>query len=434
MVTTNLVAMTVGVWAAKNIRAVPDTDSGELAFQLAYYGAMALAAVVDAFWLDEVLFRGAFRVTHFGGRRRVPDDESVDMLATRMQRSDISFPFSIVAFGVLTYLFVNVVNHDFDAYYRRVGKHVSALRGDDPATLPRRLEAIAALSIRREPEVLGVLLDQIERPGEVAHWAAWALGRFGDVPQRRQLIPVLVTASHRDDPALRKEALIALARLQHRAIARQLEAAIRHELEATGGVDSRLLYGAGATQVLSAVEALEIVLHRGDERSQRLAAWALAQHRDQQGGRKVVGILEQRLRSAAMPLRCAIVHSLGILADESSNLALMHVFDDTSSDERLHLCQHERIHMRPDGQDDRIDLLMPTDTFAMKVLMTMGQMRATTLSIRHEVEPWLERVASDPNGTPATQQAALDLLSGIRAARDDIRDFPSVDQVFEQHQ
>lgn len=150
-----------------------------------------------------------------------------------------------------------------------------------------------------------------------------------------------------------------------------------------------------------------------------MAAWALAQHRDQRGGRAVVGILEQRMPTASPLVRCAIIHSLGILADESSNLALMRAYDATPHDLRYTVCPTIAVHMRPDRRDDRIDLLMPQETLVMKVLKAMGQMRATTPEIRSQVEIWLAAMIADPDTSPATREAAQSLLSGVQDGRDD---------------
>jgi hypothetical protein len=337
----------------------------------------------------------------------------------------------LVACAGLTYGLFNVVNGGFDDYYRRVGKHVSALRGDDPEDDPRRLDAIATLSIQREPEVLPVLIDQLERGGEVARWAAWAIGRHYDLPRRRHLYVPLVRAARGSDPGLRREALVALGRLQHRGMAEPIQGEIRAQLDRGEPIDLRLLFGLGAIQHMSSVDVLEDVLHRGDEQGQRLAAWALAQHRDQRGGQAVVGVLEGRLPSASPLVRCAIVQSLGILADEDSNLALMHAYDAASADELAATCPNVGIFMRPDGEDDRIDLLMPQAILARKVLDSIGQMRATTPAIRQQVEPWLEQLITAPETPTEVLEPARNLLDGIRAGRDDGR-MKSIDRALDE--
>ena len=134
---------------------------------------------------------------------------------------------------------------------------------------------------------------------------------------------------------------------------------------------------------------LDRALYHPDEDIQRLAAWALSQHRDSGRGRDAADLLEQRLPAAPLATKCAIVHSLGVLADERSNLALMHAHDSLTAEQRQVLCESISVFAAPDGEHDREDLLMPRERYAMKTLQAMGAMRATSPAIREQVEPWL---------------------------------------------
>lgn len=421
VVAANVIGAAVAVFATAAIRAVPETDGTETALRVAYFGSMLVVGLVDALWLDEAAFKGAFRITHLGGKtadiaRRQGD---VGAMAVTLQRSTMTFPLSVVAFTVGTYFLFNLVNHDFDRYDKWVGRHVSALRGDDPESMPRRFDAIDALSLRREKEVMPHLLRALSREDEVAGWAAWAIGRHRDVEQTRGLIRPLVAASRRGDAALRREALLALGRLQHRGMAGDLQAELTAELDAGGDVDARLVWALGYVQDLSSVPVLERALYHRDEDLARLAAWALAQHRDQRGGRSVVAVLESRLPSAGVPVRCAIVHALGITADEASNPAVIAAYEASTPSERETICASLPVRLRPDRAGDRQDLLMPTDTLVIKIFETMGQMRASSPEIRAQVEPWLERVIADEGLTNITRESAMSLLDGIRTGRDD---------------
>ncbi len=423
----NLAGFLVAIWVARLVRAVPDSQGTETALLFGYYAAMFVVAFFDALLLDELAFKGAFRRTHLEGRagRFAGRSDDVESVAVSMQRTTVSFPVLMLIGGAVTYLLFNAVNRDFDTYYRRVGKPISALEHADE---PGQIEAIVQLSIRREREIVPALRRRLEGDGPPAAWAAWALGRFGDLPTRRPLLPPLVEAARRGDPALRREALVALGRLQHRPMAEPIHAEIRAQMDAGEPIDLRLLYALGSIQVMSSVPLLEEILHRSEVPAQRMAAWALAQHRDQRGGREVVTILEDRLATAPFEVRCAIVHALGILADERSNLAIVRSYDATPLTERTATCPRLELSLRPDGQpDDRQDLFMPQDTFVVKVLMSMGQMRATTAEVRAVVEPWLEGLISDPSTTPATQEAAASLLTGIRQGRDDTQG-PTVEE------
>jgi HEAT repeat protein len=427
VVVTNLGGFLVAIWVARLVRGVVDSATTETALLFAYYAAMALCAAMDALLLDELLFKGAFRRTHLQGRsaKYSRSSEDVDGLAVTLQRSTMSFPFLLLVAGFATYNLFNLVNGDFDVYHRRVGKHISALHQGDT---PTQIEAVRELSIRREPAILPALRWRLEQGGEPAAWSAWALGRFTDLPTRRPLITPLVAASRSDDPAVRREALIALGRIQHRAAADAIQAELVELQSSEQDIDPRLVYALASVQTMSSIEVLADLLHRGDPQLQRLVAWALAQHRDQRGGRAVVEMLEERLPTAPFEVRCAIVHSLGILADERSNLALMRTYDQATPAERSAVCPRWQLSLRPDGElDDRVDLFVPQESLAMKVLMSMAQMRASSPEIRQEVEPWLEGLIGNTDAPVGVHEGADALLTGIREGRDDTQ-MKSVDE------
>lgn len=421
-VIANLAGMIAAVYIANQIRAVPATESAETMLMVGYWTALCVVALADALLIDDVVFGGAFRLTHIQGKdakfARTSDDPAE--IAATMQRSTMSFPIVLLVSGAITYFLFNFVNQDFNPYYRRVGVHVSALRGEDPEGQPRRLEAIAALSIRRHPTILPTLRQQLGRGGEVAAWAAWSLGRFTDQKSERKiLVADLNAAARQGDPTLRREALISLARHQDRTIADALLAEIERDLQA-GTFDVRLLIAAGYIQVPKLVPALVEVLQRGDERAQRVAAWAIAQHRDQREAKDLDKLLTDRLPSASLPVRCAIVHSLWILGMESANVPLIHAWQTATQAERETKCPFEVVYLRPDGKEDHYELFLPVDSYQNKILHVMGQVRATAPEIRAQVEPFLEQVVAENkgNGTLLADQAQS-LLNGIRTARDD---------------
>ena len=418
VVVTNVAGLVAAVFVAAAIRAVPETDGMETGLRVLYYGSMFVVAIVDALWLDEALFKGGFRRTHLSSNKDAKNRD-IESMAASIQRSDVTFPFSAVVCGCVTYLFFNIANHEFDRYYDLVGKHVSALRGYDDARMSRRVDAIAALSIRREVEVLPVLFEALQRDDEVATWAAWAIGRHTDIKRRRRMVEPLVAASRRDDATLMREAIIALGRLQHRPTAKRLRAELERELDSGRDIDRRLVWALGYVQQTSSLDVLERTLYHQDPLVARLASWAIAQHRDQRDGRQGVSLLENRLLAAPFFVKCAIVHSLGIMSDESSNSVLMLAYNNASAEERGRLCASESLFVAPDGKQDRQDLLMPRETYAMKTLQSMGQMRATAPEVRRQVEPWLVGVSGDDEASLATREAAGSLLSGIRQGRDD---------------
>lgn len=423
-VLANLAGGIAAVWIARLIRAVPASADTQSALLFVYWAALVLTAIADAMLADELLFNGAFRKQHLSKLRK-DKDRPVAELATTMRPTTLSFPMLLMVGGGITYVMFNSVNNDFGVYFRNAGHLISTLHHGDDA---EQIVAIQELSIRREREVLPALKWRLAQGGPPARWAAWALGRFTDLPTRRPLKPVLVAASRSTDPWLRREALVALGRIQHRAAAKEMHIEIAMQREAGETVDPRLMYALGAIQVMSSVPILEDLLHTADVPTQRLAAWALAQHRDQRGGRVVVKMIESRLATAPHKVRCAAVHALGILRDERSNLALMQAYDAVPPEQRTALCPRWQLSMRPDGgPDDRKDLFMPEDVLAMQVVISMAQMRATDPAVRAEVEPWLERVSADAQTPPEAAESFRVLLAGIREGQDDTQ-LPSVEQ------
>ncbi|MCX4245654.1 HEAT repeat domain-containing protein [Paraliomyxa miuraensis] len=420
----NLAGLVVAIFVARTLRGGLLGGSDTL-WMASYYGAMVVVALFDAFLVDELVFGGNFRRAYLEGKdarqlERGGDDEA---FAASMRPQGRTFPVVVVVCGLLTYFVFNLANDDFDSYYRTVGTHVAKLRSGTPE---EQQAAVAQLSIRRGPHVMPALIQALHGEGPAAPWAAWALGRFHDLPTRHPVVTPLVGAMRSSNPAVRREALVALGRLQHRPAASAIHEEIRAQLAAGQTVDPRLMYALGSIQVLSSVPLLEELLHGADEETQRLAAWALAQHRDQRGGRAVVEVLEKRLPSASLPVRCAIVHGLGILADERSNFALMQAYDDATPDELGTLCDRITIHFRPDGGDDTALLLRPERKLGMKVVLAMGQMRATSADVRAAVEPWIIEVAANAP-LPEIREGGQSLLAGIRGQRDDAK-AKSVDQ------
>lgn len=424
----NMAGFVVAIFVARSMRAGRVEAGSESLWMFGYYAAMFVVALFDAFLIDELLFHGAFRRTYLEGRSEKQIERSGDdmELVASFKGGGVRFPMVVVLSGAVTYFLFNLVNDDFDTYQRTIGNNLADLRSDDPEL---QRSAVAKLSIQRAKPVLPALTAALKSEGPAAPWAAWALGRFHDLPVKRPVVVPLVAAARSENPEIRREALVALGRLQHRPMAPYIHTEIQAQIDAGETVDPRLLYALGSIQVTSSVPILEGLLHAADEPTQRLAAWALAQHRDQREGRVVVDVLEKRLPSASLDVRCAIVHALGILADERSNAALMRAYDDATPDEWVYVCPRVTMAMRPDGGDDEILLLRPERKFGMKVIMSMGQMRATTKDVRDLVEPWLVALSADQGAPYEVQAGSASLLSGIRGGRND-GNMKSVDEAF----
>ena len=417
-ISANLVGLFAAVYVSSYLRAGvgnPDT------LFLFYYGAMLLAGIVDALWLDELLFKGSFRRSLQGKTGRfVGKRDDIEEVAAAMQRGTVSFPVVVVVCTVLTYGLFNLVNRGFDGWWDDIGEHAHTLKHRG-STVEQQRQAIVELSMRIRPEVLGILEAELsDGEPEVEAWAAWAIGRHKhNEVMNINRVPALYERSKNGAPQVQREALIALARLQHQAIADEVRDALAAELESGEAVDVRLIWGLGYLQDGESLAVLDRALYHPDETIQRLAAWALSQHGDSGKGRAAADLLEQRLPAAPIATKCAIVHSLGVLGDERSNLALMHAYEGLTPEQREVVCERVTIHASPDGEQDREDLLMPQERYGLKTMQALGAMRATSPEIRGEIEPWLESVIAASETAPLTREAAQSLLLGIASQRDD---------------
>ncbi len=416
VVATNLVGLFSAFYVANTVRA--GTGDPDLLLPI-YYGTMVLAGLADALWLDEIAFKGAFRRSlqgKVGGK-----NADVEDVAAELQRPAVGFPVVAVFCTLLTYGMFNLVNHGFDSWWRDTGKQINELRhGADTAT---RVDAIRELSRRNQPEILEIFERHLsDEDPTVAAWSAWAIGRqkaLKNPAMNINRVPPLVDRFRNGPPEVRREALLALGRMQHRPMAKPIAEALAAELEGDGTVDIRLVWALGYVQHPDTLTVLDRALFHDDERIQRTAAWALAQQRDSGKGREAADLLEQRLPAAPFATKCAIIHSLAVLTDERSNLALMHAYDGLTPEQRKQTCELLAIGIAPDGQSDYENILMPPEAFGLKTLQAMGRMRATTPEIRAEVEPWLEGLIASEQTDPIEREAARDLLAGIRQQRDD---------------
>jgi hypothetical protein len=417
VVSANLIGLFSAVYVSSYLRA--GAGDPDILFGF-YYGTLLLAAVADALWIDEVVFKGAFRRT-IQGRTSTSKNADVEDVAAGLQPSTLRFPVVVLLCCGLTYLLFNLVNHRFDRWWGDIGEHTYTLRSPKSGAAAQQ-QSIIALSTRPNPEVLDVLEEQLlDGDPIVEAYAAWAIGRQKqNETMNMNRVPALIERVRNGDPKVRREALLTLARLQHQAIADEVQAELAAELDAGVTIDARLIWGLGYLQHADSLPVLDKALYHPDETVQRLAAWSLSQHRDSGKGREAADLLEQRLPAASMPTKCAIVQSLGVLADERSNLALMHAYQTATAAEREFLCKRLSLSASPDGERDHEDLLAPTERFAIKILQSAGAMRATSPEIRAEIEPWLAAVVAAPDTAKPTRESAQSLLAGIRTQRNDL--------------
>ncbi len=420
---THVMALVIGYAISMWVRADRVAPEVEPLLLAGFYLLLALCAVLDAMWADEVIFDGSFRITALQGKsvEALNANASLDDMIATTRRPSVTFPLSLVVAGLFNYGFLNFATRDFLGFYDSTGQHVRTLKGADPSDTALRLGAVRALALNTRPASVRALVRATEHEdADTAAWAAWALGRHASTPYAGKLVEPLARALDRDEPSVRREAVLSLARVQHRPIRARLIQLLSDDLEGSTPADLRLVWGLGYLQHLDGLEVLTQSLDRGDEGGVGpMAAWAIAQLRDQRDGRSAVPVLERRLLAAPFETACAILHALSVLGDERSNMVLMRGFDALPPMIRAQTCPAIRIFTSPDLRGDERILVRP-ETFAMKTLQALGKVRATSPEMRALVEPWLETVVNDvPDNSLATRQAAANLLEGIRTTRDD---------------
>lgn len=422
MLLVNVLGLFASVFIAQRLRSLSMEPTYEFFLYGLYYAWMAAAALVDALWADEIFFRGAFRKTHLSGlTAKVAQNRGdvEDMLATSRPMHFI-FPVLFILGFALSYLLFNLITRDLSGDYDRVGRHARVIRGTSLDQREQRLAAIDALSMVQRPQVQIFLARQLEHDDEEsAAFAAWAMGRIRDDNMRRMLSDELMKAARSKRPKVAREAALALARMQHRPVARLIENALRDSID-DPELDLRLIWAMAFLQRPSAVDLLQKAIFRPDIKSQRIAAFALAQQKQKDSVQRSLAILSERIPSASIQTRCAIVHALGILGHEGGNLAILEAWRGASPEERQSYCRPEELRLRPDGQGDDIHKLFVTpikhtvESFEVLALFSLGAIRATQASVRAEIEPWLESLIQNPDTVERSRQGASSLLKGIR--------------------
>jgi hypothetical protein len=418
VVSTNIIGLFAAVYVSSYLRA--GAGDPDVLFPF-YYGTLVLAGIADALWIDHMVFKGAFRKV-FTGRTGAGKNADVEDVAAGLTTSTMQFPIVVIVCCGITYFAFNLVNRHFDRWWKDIGEHIHTLRSPESSAQAQQ-KSIIALSNRPNPEVVDVLeAELLDGDPQVEAYAAWAMGRQKQHEAMNMTrIPPLMERVRNGDPEVRREALLALSRLQHQAIADEVQADLAAELDGGKDLDLRLIWALGYLQHADSLPILDKALYHPDETVRRLAAWSISQHRDSGKGREAADLLEQRLPAASMPTKCAIVQSLGVLSDERSNLALMHAYDSATPAERELLCKRLSVSASPDGERDHEDLLAPSERFSVKIMLSLGAMRATTPEIRAQVEPWLEAVIARPDTALVTRESAQSLLVGIRSQRNDLQ-------------
>jgi hypothetical protein len=86
----------------------------------------------------------------------------------------------------------------------------------------------------------------------------------------------------------------------------------------------------------------------------------------------------------------------------------------------------------PYADTDHTFLFVPQESFALKVIRVMAQMRAQSSDVRAQVEPWLEAQMADEGATAGLRDMAAQLLAGIREQRDDSQLPQSIEQALQK--
>lgn len=425
MMLSNLMALFCAVIIAKRVRAMTMAPDYETWWLAAGYALMLVAAVATAFWADDLFFRGSFRKTHLGGKNLAHAERSGDAeaISAALRPMHIIFPLLVLSALALSYVGCNAVTRGFYSDYDRVYAKAKEVRRVDAASAPERKDAIEALSMVQRPEVQLFLSRQLRHPDETtAAYAAWGLGRLRDKNMRRMFSDELMKAARSKKPLLAKEAQLALARMQHRAVSPMIEARLSKAFDHMGDeLDPRLVWALGFTQTETSIPLLAQALYHRDSQIRRVAAWALGQQKGPKNAERALKVLQERLLSAPLPTRCAVVHAMGILGHERANLDIVKALEQSSAEEKARYCEPLALRVRPDGKglDQHKLLLTPVkntiETFEVLSLFSLGAIRATDPEVRKVVLAMLDQLLADPQIAPRTQEAAKSLKAGIEA-------------------
>lgn len=423
MLATNLLALFAAVVISRKVRSLTLPTEQEPIWIGVGYALILAAAVADAFWADELFFRGAFRKFSMGGKTlaHAQRDGDAEAITATMRPMHLIFPVLVLAGLALSYLSANLISRSFYSDYDRIGAHALEIRKTQAADSNKRKESIEALSMVQRPRVQLFLARQLQHPDEeTAAFSAWALGRLRDKNLRRMFTDDLMRAARGTKPLLAKEAQLALARMQHRPVAAMLENRVRRALEHIGDpLDPRLIWSLGFTQQETSIPLLSKALYHPDSKVRRIAAWSLGQQKGPKNAERALAVLSERLPSAPLPTRCAIVHAMGILGHERANLDIVQALKTASPEERARYCETEALALRPDGKGlDRHKLLLTpvkntVETFEVMSLFSMGAIRATDPEIKRVVLGMLDELLERKDAPQRTKDAANSLKDGI---------------------
>lgn len=427
MLLANMVGLFGAVMISRQVRSLMLPAAHEPIWMAVGYGLIFVAAVVDAFWADEVFFGGAFRKYTLGGKSvaRAEKDGDDAAIAASMRPMHLIFPSLLIgAFG-LSYFAANTVSRGFYSEYSRIGAQALEVRKKEPADREKRRRAVAALSMVQRPQIQLFLANQLTHPDEdTAAHAAWALGRLSDKNMRRMLADRLMQAARGPRAQLAKEATFALARMQHRGVGQLLEKGLQGALEHTGDdLDPRWVWAMGFVQRASAIPLLGKALYHRDLNIARLAAWALGQQKGRKNADRALKVLDERLLSSPLPVRCAVVHAMGILGHEAANSAIVDAWRQSSAEERQRYCQPLDLPLGPDGAGNDVHELLRTpvrntvESYEVMSLFSMGAIRASDPKLQSKVLGMLDSILEDEGAALRSRDAARSLKAGIQQAK-----------------
>lgn len=427
MLLTNILGLFGAVMISRQVRSLLLPVAQEPIWMAVGYGLIFVVSVVDAFWADEVFFGGAFRKYTLGGASvaRAEKDEDDAAIAASMRPMHLIFPSLLIAAFGLSYFASNSVSRGFYSEYSRVGSQALEVRKKEPADRNKRRRAIAALSMVQRPQIQLFLANQLEHPDEdTAAHAAWALGRLSDKNMRRMLADRLMKSARGERSLLAKEATFALARMQHWGVGPLLEQGLRDALEHTGDdLDPRWVWAMGFVQRASAIPLLSKALYHRDLTVARLAAWALGQQKGRKNADRALKVLKERLLSSPLPLRCAVVHAMGILGHEAANSAIVDAWRQSSPQERQRYCEPLELPLGPENVgNDRHELLRTpvrntVESYEVMSLFSMGAIRANDPELQRKVLEMLDSILEDESAALRSRDAARSLKAGIQQAK-----------------
>ncbi len=359
------------------------------------------AAWVCAMLAGSILFGDEWRRRSLLGEKRNVVDET-EVLIDQYRDNSLAFyglVFLMIAmnYGVVVGACDNYIKrYGESGYFRTLMRSYSAddrIRGIRGAVSPVRGADHANAEIR--DQIAGLLTDTTP---EVQAWAAWGAGHMNLAAARPALMTLLETG---DDPT-RKEAAIALGRINDRVSDRRLAELVVPTF-GNDEVMEGLLVGIGFSGVVEAAPQITTMFGLLSEDLEELALWALARSE----ATCVHDVVMQRLDADDIDIVCAAADAMKYLATTEDEAELRRRFRELDEDI---VCEEVKWRGRRYSRRNPVTgtVIVQYERLREKYLDAVFNIAGNNL------QAWLARIYEDTEEIPQLRNHANDLLTELR--------------------